>query len=241
MTSDRLTSMMGGMVPYPRDSSRPSSVFSKEVGMSVDDEDEYDGSEADGMEPDGDGADPFVPMLEDDGHRLGRPARRGVGVVGFVPAPTRLSIPELDWLMRVRDGAGRSVRVPEHRYSRSDRGAVESARGRLYSMVSKQVSQTKSLYRARQRDEEGMLPLGSASPLDMITRDFNERPLIPWHQTSTGRAGVLTTFVAGSGAQLIPGPPIGIDALSRELFQFDCWGTYDTHMTTSPLLISRNP
>ncbi|MDB1403294.1 hypothetical protein PL893_10155 [Bifidobacterium adolescentis] len=80
--------------------------------MSVDDEDEYDGSEADGMEPDGDGADPFVPMLEDDGHRLGRPARRGVGVVGFVPAPTRLSIPELDWLMRVRDGAGRSVRVP---------------------------------------------------------------------------------------------------------------------------------
>ena len=30
-----------------------------------------------------------------------------------------------------------------------------------------------------------MLPLGSASPLDMITRDFNERPLIPWHQTST--------------------------------------------------------
>ena len=153
--------------------------------MSVDDEDEYDGSEADGMEPDGDGADPFVPMLEDDGHRLGRPARRGVGVVGFVPAPTRLSIPELDWLMRVRDGAGRSVRVPEHRYSRSDRGAVESARGRLYSMVSKQVSQTKSLYKARQRDEEGMLPLGSASPLDMITRDFNERPLIPWHQTST--------------------------------------------------------
>ena len=91
MTSDRLTSMMGGMVPYPRDSSRPSSVFSK----------------------------------EDDGHRLGRPARRGVGVVGFVPAPTRLSIPELDWLMRVRDGAGRSVRVPEHRYSLSDLDEVE--------------------------------------------------------------------------------------------------------------------
>lgn len=202
--------------------------------MSVDDEDEYDGSEADGMEPDGDGADPFVPLLEDDGHRLGRPARRGVGVVGFVPAPTRLSIPELDWLMRVRDGAGRSVRVPEHRYSRSDRDAVEQARQRLYSLVSTQVAQTKRLYKARQRDEEGMLPLGSASPLDMITRDFNERPLIPWHQTSTGRAGVLTTFVAGSGAQLIPGPPIGIDALSRELFQFDCWGTYDAHMTTIP-------
>ena len=95
MTSDRLTSMMGGMVPYPRDSSRPSSVFSKEVGMSVDDEDEYDGSEADGMEPDGDGADPFVPMLEDDGHRLGRPARRGVGVVGFVPARPDCPFPNL--------------------------------------------------------------------------------------------------------------------------------------------------
>lgn len=79
--------------------------------MSVD-EDEYDGSEADGMESDGDGADPFVLMLEDDGHRLGRPARRGVGVVGFVPAPTRLSIPELDWLMRVRDGAEASA-IPE--------------------------------------------------------------------------------------------------------------------------------
>ena len=49
-----------------------------------------------------------------------------------------------------------------------------------------------------------------------------------------GPGGVLTTFVAGSGAQLIPGPPIGVDALSRELFQFDCWGTYDVHMTTSP-------
>lgn len=113
---------------------------------------EYDGSEADGMEPDGDGADPFVRCWRTMGSTS--PARRGVGVVGFVPAPTRLSIPELDWLMRVRDGAGRSVRVPEHRYSRSDRGAVESARGRLYSMVSKQVSQTKSLYKARQRDEE---------------------------------------------------------------------------------------
>lgn len=181
-----------------------------------------------------DDTDPFVPLLENDGHRLGRPARRGVGVVGFVPAPTRLSIPELDWLTRVRDGGDRTVRVPDHRYSRSDRNAVESARGRLYSMVSKQIDQTKRVYKARQRDEEGMLPLGSASPLDMITRDFNERPLIPWHQTSTGRAGVLTTFVAGSGAQLIPGPPIGVDALSRELFQFDCWGTYDVHMTTSP-------
>ena len=127
--------------------------------MSVKDDDEYDD---DGTASTGDDdVDPFVPLLENDGHRLGRPARRGVGVVGFVPAPTRLSIPELDWLTRVRDGGDRTVRVPDHRYSRSDRNAVEAARGRLYSMVSKQIDQTKRVYKARQRDEEGMLPLGS--------------------------------------------------------------------------------
>ncbi|RGP03849.1 ATP-binding protein [Bifidobacterium pseudocatenulatum] len=173
-------------------------------------------------------------MLEADGHRLGSSARRGVTVMGFVPAPTRLSIPELDWLERARSNAGGTVKVPPHRWTRHDSSAVDSARSELYSMASRQIENTKRARRERQRDEEGVLPLGSASPMDMLTRDFNERPLIPWHQTSTGRAGVLTTFVAGSGAPLIPGPPIGIDALSRELFQFDCWGTYDAGLTTSP-------
>ena len=126
------------------------------------------------------------------------------------------------------------MKVPPHRWTRHDSSAVDSARSELYSMASRQIENTKRARRERQRDEEGVLPLGSASPMDMLTRDFNERPLIPWHQTSTGRAGVLTTFVAGSGAPLIPGPPIGIDALSRELFQFDCWGTYDAGLTTSP-------
>ena len=154
--------------------------------------------------------------------------------MGFVPAPTRLSIPELDWLERARSNAGGTVKVPPHRWTRHDSSAVDSARSELYSMASRQIENTKRARRERQRDEEGVLPLGSASPMDMLTRDFNERPLIPWHQTSTGRAGVLTTFVAGSGAPLIPGPPIGIDALSRELFQFDCWGTYDAGLTTSP-------
>ena len=65
---------------------------------------------------------------------------------------------------------------------------------------------------------------GAPTPIDFITKDFNARPLIPWHQTSTGRAGVLTTFVAGSGAPVIPGPPVGLDVFSRELFTFDCWG-----------------
>lgn len=197
-------------------------------------DDEYDGAGDDARDGDGPDTDPQVPLLEADGHRLGSSARRGVTVMGFVPAPTRLSIPELDWLERARSNAGGTVKVPPHRWTRHDSSAVDSARSELYSMASRQIENTKRARRERQRDEEGVLPLGSASPMDMLTRDFNERPLIPWHQTSTGRAGVLTTFVAGSGAPLIPGPPIGIDALSRELFQFDCWGTYDAGLTTSP-------
>ena len=197
-------------------------------------DDEYDGAGDDARDGDGPDTDPQVPLLEADGHRLGSSARRGVTVMGFVPAPTRLSIPELDWLERARANAGGTVKVPPHRWTRHDSSAVDSARSELYSMASRQIENTKRARRERQRDEEGVLPLGSASPMDMLTRDFNERPLIPWHQTSTGRAGVLTTFVAGSGAPLIPGPPIGIDALSRELFQFDCWGTYDAGLTTSP-------
>lgn len=197
-------------------------------------DDEYDGAGDDVRDGDGPDTDPQVPLLEADGHRLGSSARRGVTVMGFVPAPTRLSIPELDWLERARSNAGGTVKVPPHRWTRHDSSAVDSARSELYSMASRQIENTKRARRERQRDEEGVLPLGSASPMDMLTRDFNERPLIPWHQTSTGRAGVLTTFVAGSGAPLIPGPPIGIDALSRELFQFDCWGTYDAGLTTSP-------
>lgn len=197
-------------------------------------DDEYDGVGDDVRDGDGSDTDPQVPLLEADGHRLGSSARRGVTVMGFVPAPTRLSIPELDWLERARSNAGGTVKVPPHRWTRHDSSAVDSARSELYSMASRQIENTKRARRERQRDEEGVLPLGSASPMDMLTRDFNERPLIPWHQTSTGRTGVLTTFVAGSGAPLIPGPPIGIDALSRELFQFDCWGTYDAGLTTSP-------
>ncbi len=182
----------------------------------------------------GDGTDPSVPSLEADGHRLGRAARRRVDVVGFVPAATRMSVGEAEWLSRVRDCGEDAVRVPEHRYSRADRIAVERARERLSSMASKQAERTRRAERARRGPDSGMLPLGSSSPLDFLTRDFNERPLVPWHQTSIGRAGVLTTFVAGSGARPIPGPPIGIDALSRELFQYDCWGTYDAGLTTSP-------
>ncbi len=182
----------------------------------------------------GDGGEPPVPLLEDDGHRLGAAGRRGVTAFGYVPAPTRLSVRELAWLLQVRGRDRGLVRPPAHAYSRSDRKAVDDAAGRLYAMVSRQIDMERRASRLRQHDEEGMLPVGSPSPMDILTRDFNERPLVPWHQTSTGRAGVLTTMVAGSGAPPIPGPPIGIDALSRELFTFDCWGTYDIGATTSP-------
>lgn len=46
--------------------------------------------------------------------------------------------------------------------------------------------------------------------------------------------------MAGSGAPRIDGPVIGVDVLSRELWRFDSWATYDApgvhgpHMTTSP-------
>jgi len=58
--------------------------------MSVKDDDEYDD---DGTASTGDDdVDPFVPLLENDGHRLGRPARRGVGVVGFVTVHSRTGL-----------------------------------------------------------------------------------------------------------------------------------------------------
>lgn len=202
----------------------------------VDDLDDV-ADDADAAPEDGADGEPSVPTLEEDGHRLGRRGRVGVGCVGFVPAPTPPSVPEIDWLLHVRnlgDQAGGRVRVPCHRWSRTDSRAVDDAQGVLRSMASRQEEAVRRAERERRRDEEGMLPLGSASPLDILTRDFDARPLFPWHQTSTGRAGVLTTFVAGSGARTIPGPPIGIDAFSRELFSFDCWGTYDAGLTTSP-------
>lgn len=178
--------------------------------------------------------DPGVPLLEADGHRIGAEARRGVSALGFVPAPTRLSIPEFAWLTRVRESGERTVRAPRHWYTRSDKSAVDTARGELLSLPARQSEYEKRVLKERRAAVGGMLPLGSSTPVDFLTKDFNMRPLAPWHQTSTGRAGVLTTFVAGSGAPAIPGPPIGVDTLSREPFGFDCWGTYDAGLTQSP-------
>lgn len=79
-------------------------------------DDEYDGVGDDVRDGDGSDTDPQVPLLEADGRRLGSSARRGVTVMGFVPAPARLSIPELDWfgtraLQRGRHGEGASAPV----------------------------------------------------------------------------------------------------------------------------------
>ena len=182
-----------------------------------------------------------VPLLEEDGHRLGSEGRRGVDCFGFVPAPTPATLLEAAWLEQARlarmEGADPG-RVPLHRWSRWDARAVDEARAVLSGMVSRQASRQKRVRRERLRDEEGQLPLGSPAPIDILTRDFNTRPLVPWHQTSIGRAGVLTTMVAGSGTPGVPGPPVGLDAYTRELFTFDCWGTYTAGMTKSPDVFS---
>ena len=192
---------------------------------------------ADDADTDGIAGDDAIPALEDDGHRLGSQARRGVDCIGFVPAPTRPTLLELAWLQASAEARLDGIDlppVPPHAFTRADGNAVSDARNRLSGMVAGQIRKARKARRERLGDAAGQLPLGSPTPIDFITKDFNARPLIPWHQTSTGRAGVLTTFVAGSGAPLIPGPPVGLDVFSRELFTFDCWGTYDARLTTSP-------
>ncbi len=192
---------------------------------------------ADDADTDGIAGDDALPALEDDGHRLGSQARRGVDCIGFVPAPTRPTLLELAWLQASAEARLDGIdlpSVPPHAFTRADGTAVSDARNRLSGMVAGQIRKARKARRERLGDVAGQLPLGSPTPIDFITKDFNTRPLIPWHQTSTGRAGVLTTFVAGSGAPVIPGPPVGLDVFSRELFTFDCWGTYDAGLTTSP-------
>lgn len=192
---------------------------------------------ADDADTDGIAGDDAIPALEDDGHRLGSQARRGVDCIGFVPAPTRPTLLELAWLQASAEARLDGIDlppVPPHAFTRADGNAVSDARSRLSGMVAGQIRKARKARRERLGDAAGQLPLGSPTPIDFITKDFNARPLIPWHQTSTGRAGVLTTFVAGSGAPVIPGPPVGLDVFSRELFTFDCWGTYDARLTTSP-------
>lgn len=58
---------------------------------------------------------------------------------------------------------------------------------------------------------------------------------VPWHVTSTARIGVLTPFAAPQTTQ-VPGPVLGIDAVSGAPFTFDPWGAYRAGLVTSPAM-----
>lgn len=180
-------------------------------------------------------------MLVSGGGRGG--SRDRLGVLGFAPVASPLTLREAAWLERVRlaraSGAVGVPARPSHHVGRGGRRAVEAARVSLSSALSGRLSREREEARGRRGSREGMLPVASGSPVDLLVRDFAARPVVPWHQTSTGRAGVLTTLVAGSGAPVIPGPVVGVDVLSRELFRWDAWSTFDLGMTRSPdVLIS---
>ena len=180
-----------------------------------------------------------APVLEGE-HRLGEGMRRGVFCLGLVPVATGLTLREAMWMQCCLTAGVEPGPMPAHAFRRADRHAVEDAMGVAPGLMRAMAADAKRRRRMVDADEEGRLPLGSPSPVDMMTRDFRVRPVTAWHQTSTGRAGVLSTLVAGSGATRIDGPVIGVDVLSRELWRFDSWATYDApgvhgpHMTTSP-------
>ena len=180
-----------------------------------------------------------APVLEGE-HRLGEGMRRGVFCLGLVPVATGLTLREAMWMQCCLTAGVEPGPMPAHAFRRADRHAVEDAMGVAPGLMRAMAADAKRRRRMVDADEEGRLPLGSPSPVDMMTRDFRVRPVTAWHQTSTGRAGVLSTLVAGSGAPRIDGPVIGVDVLSRELWRFDSWATYDApgvhgpHMTTSP-------
>lgn len=157
--------------------------------------------------------------------------------LAYVPAPTRAGGPEVLWLA----GAARARREgracgppPAHAVCRSDLGAVEGARDAVRRSLRERALEREHGEDEAARDPHGRLPAGPSGPLSVLTRGFALRPLTPWHQTSTGRAGVLTLLTAGCGSPRVPGPPLGVDVLTRELFEFDPWGAYDAGMVRSP-------
>ena len=157
-----------------------------------------------------------APVLEGE-HRLGEGMRRGVFCLGLVPVATGLTLREAMWMQCCLTAGVEPGPMPAHAFRRADRHAVEDAMGVAPGLMRAMAADAKRRRRMVDADEEGRLPLGSPSPVDMMTRDFRVRPVTAWHQTSTGRAGVLSTLVAGSGAPRIDGPVIGVDVLSREL------------------------
>lgn len=55
---------------------------------------------------------------------------------------------------------------------------------------------------------------------------------LPWHSSSTRRAGALTPWVSG-GQVVFEGPLIGVEHLSGTPFRFDVWSAYRSRMVTS--------
>lgn len=180
------------------------------------------------------------PMMDVGPHRLGARDRSAVACFGLIPVGAPLDPHEAKWLTMLSKaraeglGDGEIPDPPAHRHTRRDRRLVDDAYAAGRSLCSRQEADERRERRERLADSEGMLPLSRAGLLDRLQRDFDERPIAPWHQTSTGRAGVLTTLVAGSGAPRIPGPVLGVDLLSGERFTYDAWGTFDVGMTRSP-------
>lgn len=59
-----------------------------------------------------------------------------------------------------------------------------------------------------------------------------DRLMVPWHSTSTKRAGILTPFLV-SGSPVFKGPVLGIEQLSGVPFRYDAWSPYQAGMATS--------
>lgn len=139
-----------------------------------------------------------APVLEGE-HRLGEGMRRGVFCLGLAPVATGLTLREAMWMQCCLTAGVEPGPMPAHAFRRADRHAVEDAMGVAPGLMRAMAADAKRRRRMVDADEEGRLPLGSPSPVDMMTRDFRVRPVTAWHQTSTGRAGSCPRWWRGRG------------------------------------------
>lgn len=173
--------------------------------------------------------------------------RRGVrgkeasdtGAVWLCEVPARLTGVELAWLHKARESAasgGAVEGVPAHWENRADRRLVRQAEDRAMAAVAAQRAE-RELREIPVLDGDDDLPTGNMGFWDMMMRRYSARPMLPFHETNTARAGVLSLLVQGGGGPRIMGPPIGVDLWTDELFTWDPWGAYDAGLTTSPDLL----
>lgn len=116
-----------------------------------------------------------APVLEGE-HRLGEGMRRGVFCLGLVPVATGLTLREAMWMQCCLTAGVEPGPMPAHAFRRADRHAVEDAMGVAPGLMRAMAADAKRRRRMVDADEEGRLPLGSPSPVDMMTRDFRVRP-----------------------------------------------------------------